>query len=241
MKKETGTTTKSATTKSSAGSSSNGGQKATTVSKSNGTSNSSTKTSGANGQSKTVSKAGASNGEVVMAKSDAAKGLSSLFEDMLADVYWAEKALTKALPKMTKNATSPELKEALQEHLVVTQEQVARLEQVFEILGKPAKAKKCFAMEGLIKEGEEIMEGTQQGVVRDAGIIAASQKIEHYEIASYGTLGAFARTLGEDEAADLLDATLAEEKEADETLTKVALSAVNVAAAEEDEDEEEED
>jgi len=230
-------TTKSTGMKQSAGSAKSNGQKS-----SNAPSNATNaKTSAANGQSKSNGKAANSNGEAVAAKSDAAKGLKSLFEDMLADIYWAEKALTKALPKMMKNATSPELKEALQEHLTVTQEQVKRVEEVFSMLGKPAKAKKCPAMEGLIKEGEEILEATQQGVVRDAGIIAAGQKIEHYEIASYGTLCAFARTLGEDEIAGLLDETLAEEKEADETLTQVALSAVNVAAAGEEDDEDEED
>ncbi len=182
-----------------------------------------------------------SNGQSVQAKSDAATGLRSLFEDMLKDIYWAEKALTKALPKMAKNATSPELQEALQEHLAVTQEQVERLDQVFEALGKPARAKKCVAMEGLIKEGEEIMQETEKGMVRDAGIIAGSQKIEHYEIASYGTLCSFAKTLGEDEVMGLLEQTLNEEKEADQLLTQVAESAVNIGAAEEEEDDEEDD
>ena len=187
-----------------------------------------------------------SNGQEIRAKSDAATGLRSLFEDMLKDIYWAEKALTKAIPKMAKNATSPELQEALQEHLAVTQEQVERLDQVFEALGKPARAKKCAAMEGLIKEGEEIMQETEKGMVRDAGIIAGGQKIEHYEIASYGTLVSFARTLGEEEIAGMLEETLNEEKEADQLLTQVAESAVNIGAAQEeeeddDEDEEEED
>lgn len=167
----------------------------------------------------------------VKAKPDAAAGLDSLFGDMLKDIYWAEKALTKAIPKMGKNATSPELKEALAEHLAVTQEQVQRLEQVFEAVGKKATAKKCEAMAGLIKEAEEIMQETEKGVVRDAGIIAAAQKVEHYEIASYGTLYTFAKTLGHSHAADLLEETLIEEKEADETLTTVAESTVNVEAA----------
>lgn len=208
---------------------------------SNGRAASSNGKAASNGQAKAKTGQGSSNGQVLKAKSDAAKGLNSLFEDMLADIYWAEKALTKALPKMMKNATSPELKDALQDHLNVTQEQVTRVEEVFASIGKPAKAKKCAAMEGLIKEGEEIMEETELGVVRDAGIIAAGQKIEHYEIASYGTLAAFARTLGEEEAATLLEETLAEEKEADETLSSVAESAVNVAASEEEDDDEEED
>jgi len=160
-------------------------------------------------------------------KASAADGLRELFEDSLKDIYWAEKALTKALPKMAKNATSENLKTAIEHHLNVTKEQVSRLEQVFEIIGKKAVAKKCDAMEGLIKEGESIMEETQPGAVRDAGIIAASQKIEHYEIATYGTLCAFAKTLGEDEAAQLLEATLAEEKEADVTLTEAAYNTIN--------------
>ncbi|MFC6096388.1 ferritin-like domain-containing protein [Flavobacterium qiangtangense] len=164
-------------------------------------------------------------------KASAADGLRELFIDSLKDIYWAEKALTKALPKMAKNATSENLKTALEDHLNVTQEQVSRLEQVFEIIGKKATAKKCDAMEGLIKEGESIMEETQPGAVRDAGIIAASQKIEHYEIATYGTLCAFAKTLGEDEAMQLLEATLAEEKEADVTLTEAAYNTINFDAA----------
>lgn len=160
--------------------------------------------------------------------------LMKLFEDGLKDIYWAEKALMKALPKMAKNATSEELIEALENHLAETEVQIERVEQVFEILGKKATAKKCDAMEGLIKEGEGIMEECEEGSMMDAGIIAAGQKIEHYEIASYGTLRTFAETLGLDDAADLLEATLEEEKAADETLTEVAMSAINVQAAEEE-------
>src|ERR1700712_5336819 len=143
--------------------------------------------------------------------SKAAQGLRDLFEDELKDIYWAEKALTKALPKMAKNATSEELVTALTEHLEVTKGHVARLEEGFKILGKAARAKKCEAMAGLVKEAEEIMESTEEGVVRDAGIISAAQKVEHYEIASYGTLCSFAKTLGEDEIASLLQQTLDEE------------------------------
>src|SRR5690606_31614230 len=109
-------------------------------------------------------------------------------EDGLKDIYGAEKALVKALPKMIKNATSEELIDALTEHLAVTEQQVERVEQVFKAIGSRPSAKKCEAMEGLIKEGEDIMKSTESGVVRDAGIIAAAQKVEHYEIASYGTL-----------------------------------------------------
>lgn len=173
---------------------------------------------------------------VVKPKSSAASGLTELFEDGLKDIYWAEKALTKALPLMAKNATSPELIDALTNHLTETEEHVTRLEQVFESIGKKATAKKCDAMEGLIEEGKSILEETEVGVVRDAGIIAASQKIEHYEIATYGTLRQFAETLGLTEAASLLELTLDEEKGADKKLTEVAVAAINVEAAEEDEE-----
>ena len=173
---------------------------------------------------------------VTKPKSNAASGLTELFEDGLKDIYWAEKALTKALPLMAKNATSPELIDAITNHLTETEEHVTRLEQVFESIGKKASAKKCDAMEGLIEEGKSILEETEIGVVRDAGIIAASQKIEHYEIATYGTLRQFAETLGLTEAASLLELTLDEEKGADKLLTEVAVNAINVEAAEEDEE-----
>jgi ferritin-like metal-binding protein YciE len=178
--------------------------------------------------------------KMVEAKPGAAQGLRDLFEDELKDIYWAEKALTKAIPKMIKNSTSEELVTALKEHLAITEEQVTRLEQVFESIGTKAQAKKCEAMEGLIKEAEEIMESTEKGVVRDAGIISAGQKVEHYEIATYGTLSAFAKILGEDDAVSLLEETLSEEKEADEKLTEVAESSINIQAAADDVGEEEE-
>ena len=160
--------------------------------------------------------------------------LMKLFEDGLKDIYWAEKALTKALPKMIKNATSQELIEALENHLSETERQIGRVEQIFEILEKKAVAKKCDAMEGLIKEGEGIMEECEDGSMMDAGIIGAGQKIEHYEIASYGTLRTFAETLGLGDAAALLEETLEEEKAADVKLTEVAVTAINIQAAEED-------
>lgn len=169
---------------------------------------------------------------VTKPKSNAATGLAELFEDSLKDIYWAEKALTKALPVMAKNATSPELIDAINGHLIETEEQITRLEKVFELIGKKATAKKCDAMEGLIEEGKGILEETEIGVVRDAGIIAASQKIEHYEIATYGTLRQFAETLGYEEAVTLLEQTLDEEKGADKLLTEVAVNAVNLEAAE---------
>ena len=171
--------------------------------------------------------------KTVKPKASAADGLRELFEDSLKDIYWAEKALTKALPKMAKNATSENLKTALEDHLGVTEKQVERLEQVFALIGKKAVAKKCDAMDGLIKEGNSIIEETQPGAVRDAGIIAASQKIEHYEIATYGTLCAFAKTLDEEEVTEILHATLEEEKEADVTLTEAAYNTINFDAVDE--------
>jgi ferritin-like metal-binding protein YciE len=166
--------------------------------------------------------------------SQAAQDLRELFEDELKDIYWAEKALSKALPKMAKNATSEDLAEAITNHLEETKGHIQRLEEVFELIGKKAQAKKCEAMDGLLKEGQEIMEETEEGPVRDAGIISAGQKVEHYEIATYGTLAAFAKILGEDEAAELLEETLEEEKAADAKLTEVAVTAVNVDANEEE-------
>ena len=195
---------------------------------------SSAKSSSAKSSSTVKSPSG--RGRAIKAKATAAEGLRELFVDSLKDIYWAEKALTKAIPKMAKNATSENLIAALDEHLRVTEGQVARVEQVFELIGEKAQAKKCEAMEGLIKEGEEIMEETQPGPVRDAGIIAAAQKVEHYEIASYGTMAAFAKTLGEDQALELLLATLEEEKEADVLLTEAAYNTINFDAAEEDEE-----
>ena len=180
-------------------------------------------------ESKTSAKTN-SNG-TVKAKSTAAEGLRELFVDSLKDIYWAEKALTKALPKMAKNATSENLVTAINDHLAVTQEQVARLEKVFSLVGEKPVAKKCDAMEGLIKEGESIMEETEVGAVRDAGIIAASQKIEHYEIATYGTLVVFAQNMGHNDVAELLQFTLDNEKATDVALTEIAVSAINEQAA----------
>jgi len=195
----------------------------------------STTTKDTSAKATATNKATSSTRGVVKAKRSAAEGLRDLFVDSLKDIYWAEKALTKALPKMAKNATTPNLIAAIHDHLAVTEGQVARLEKVFASVGEKAVAKKCDAMDGLIKEGEGIMEETELGAVRDAGIIAASQKIEHYEIATYGTLAAFAKTLGEDEAAELLEQTLNEEKEADVTLTEAAYNTINFDATASDE------
>jgi ferritin-like metal-binding protein YciE len=167
----------------------------------------------------------------VKAKPDAAQGLRDFFEDGLKDIFWAEHALTKALPKMAKNATSSKLIHAFEHHLKETEEHVNRLEKIFESLGLKAVGKKCDAMEGLLKEADGIMEETQIGVVRDAAIIAAAQKVEHYEIATYGTLHAYAVTLGENKASTLLAKTLEEEKKADVSLTEIAMSDINLEAA----------
>jgi len=166
--------------------------------------------------------------------------LEKFFYDSLKDLYWAEKHLTKAIPKLMKAASNQELIAALEDHLEVTEGHVERLEQVFEIIGKKAQAKKCEAMEGLTKEAESIIEETEDGTAtRDVGIILAAQKVEHYEIASYGGLAQLAKTMGLDEAKDILGQILQEEKDADEALTSIAESDINLQAEEEGEGEEE--
>ena len=161
---------------------------------------------------------------------EAESALKELFIDEIKDIYWAEQHLAKALPKMIKGATSEDLKQTITDHLEQTKNHVTRLESAFESIGEKAKAVKCLAMEGLLKEAEELLSETDKGTeVRDVAIISAAQKVEHYEIASYGTLKTLATTLGYDEAADLFDQTLEEEKTADQLLTKVAES-VNEAA-----------
>lgn len=163
----------------------------------------------------------------ITAKKGASKTLEDLFEEGLKDIYWAEKALTKALPKMEKNATSPKLKKAISDHIKQTQEHVARLEDCFISLGKKAQSKKCDAMQGLLEEGVGTIEGTIPGAVRDAGIIAASQKVEHYEIATYGTLAAYAKVLKQKTCLQYLLKTLNEEKKCDEVLTSIADTDLN--------------
>lgn len=154
--------------------------------------------------------------------------LHELFVDGLKDIYWAEKALTKALPKMIKNATAEELVTGLTKHLEETKGQITRLEEVFGSIEEKPVAKKCPAMEGLIEEAEEVMEECDEGGMRDAGIIATGQKVEHYEIATYGTLRAFAEILGHNEAARLLLKSLGEEKAADDKLTEVTISILKI-------------
>jgi ferritin-like metal-binding protein YciE len=162
--------------------------------------------------------------------------LNELFLDELKDIYWAEKHLAKALPKMAKAATSNELREAILTHKTETDNHIARLEEVFSSIDEKAVAVKCEAMEGLLKEGEEIVEETETGsITRDAGIISAAQKIEHYEIASYGTLRTLAGVLGYNDAVELLQATLDEEKNCDSLLTQIATSGINQSASTEKE------
>jgi len=156
------------------------------------------------------------------------------FVDELKDIYWAEKHLVKALPKMKKAATSPELAAAFEKHTQETQMHCETLEQVFELLGEKASAKKCDAMEGLLAEAESIIDDTDAGtLIRDAGLILAAQKVEHYEIATYGTLRTFAQNMGHDDVVELLQQTLDNEKATDVALTQVAESFVNQQAAEE--------
>ena len=162
--------------------------------------------------------------------------LMDFFTDELKDIYWAEKQLTKSLPKLQRAANSEELQQAFQEHTEVTNEHVSRLEQVFEMLGKKAQAKKCDAMEGITKEAQSIIEETEKGTAtRDAALIMAAQKAEHYEIATYGGLVQLAKTMGRSDIADLLYSTLEEEKETDVNLTAIAENSVNYQAAGEEE------
>lgn len=160
-------------------------------------------------------------------KKDAAKTLEDLFEDSLKDALWAEDAVKDALPLMIKNATSKQLKKALEDHLAETKNQIKLLKEVFKSIGSKAEMEKCDAMQGILDEGEKILKETEPGAVRDAGIIAACQKVEHYEIASYGTMIAYAQVLKYKEAKTLLKEILTEEKNADKLLTKLAKSTIN--------------
>ena len=157
--------------------------------------------------------------------------LEDFFVNELRDIYWAEKHLLKALPKLEKAASSQELATAFSDHLAVTHEQVTRLEHVFGLLGEKVRGKKCEAMEGLVKEGESIIHDTDAGTsTRDVGLIMAAQKVEHYEIATYGGLAQLAKTLGKNDVAGILGEILEEEKEADELLSNLAESSINESA-----------
>jgi ferritin-like metal-binding protein YciE len=160
--------------------------------------------------------------------------LQNLFLDSLKDIYWAEKSLIKVLPKLSKSATAPELQQAFQQHLQQTEGQVSRLEQVFELLGKKAQGVKCEAMAGLTKEAESMIQETKKGSeTRDVALIMAAQKVEHYEIATYGSLATLAAQMGNNQAKDLLGQTLQEEKDTDMLLTQLAESKINQEAEQE--------
>ena len=157
--------------------------------------------------------------------------LKALYVDELKDLWSAERQLVKALPKMAKNATNPELQKAFEEHLAVTEAQAERLEAIFESLGESPRGKKCVGMEGLIEEAQELLEEDAQEEVLDAGLISKAQHVEHYEIAGYGTVRTYAMTLGFEEHAQLLQQSLDEEIEADKLLTSLAENSINVEAA----------
>jgi ferritin-like metal-binding protein YciE len=159
------------------------------------------------------------------------KNLNALFLDTLKDIYYAEKQIYKSLPKMAKAAQSDQLRAAFEKHHDETEGHIERLEQIFELLGKPARGKKCDAIEGILDEGKEVMDEYEDTPALDAGLLAAAQAVEHYEISRYGTLKTWAGKLSIAEAVKLLDQTLTEEKKTDETLSKIAISAVNAEAA----------
>src|SRR5438270_8675601 len=167
--------------------------------------------------------------------------LRELYVDELRDLYNAETQLTKALPKMAKASSSSELRQAFEEHLRQTSEQVSRLEQIFEMLDEKPTGKKCLGMEGLVKEGAETMKEDYEDSVMDAAIIGAAQRVEHYEIAGYGTVREFAELLGENEHVSLLEQTLNEEKETDEKLTQLAEGINSEAQSGEEEESEQEE
>ena len=157
--------------------------------------------------------------------------LAKLFEHTLMDVYYAENQIVKTLPKLAKKAKAPELKKAFEAHLAQTETHVKRLEQIFKLLGKPPKAVKCEAITGILKEGDEVVEEFGDSTALDAGMIAAAQAVEHYEMARYGALRIWAEELGMGEAAKLLETTLLEERSTDQALTKLAEAKVNLKAA----------
>jgi len=167
--------------------------------------------------------------------------LRELYIDELKDLYNAENQLVKALPKMAKAATSDELRSGFEEHLEQTKGHVQRLEQIFEMLGESPKGKKCKGMEGLVEEGSEMIDEDFEGNVKDAGLIGAAQRVEHYEIAGYGTVKAFAQRLGENEHVELLEQTLQEEKDTDEKLTRLAEQINSQATAEAEESDEQDE
>lgn len=158
------------------------------------------------------------------------KTLDTLFHDTLKDIYYAERKILKSLPKMKRAAQAEELKAAFDKHIGQTEDQIERLQQVFEIIGKPARGKTCDAIEGILAEGDEIAEEYKGKAALDAGLLAAAQAVEHYEITRYGTLKRWALVLGMDDAAKLLDETLQEESQTDTDLTAIADAAINAEA-----------
>lgn len=200
---------------------------------------------GTTGAAKTsrANKTSASTGKsAAMGKKESNSLLKEFFVEQLQDILWAEKALVQELPKMQGATTTEELAEAITEHVTVTEEHVNRLEQVFDMMGAAAKAKKCEAMNGLLKEAQSIINETDEGTAtRDVAIIMACQKVEHYEIATYGSLVQLAKTIGMNDVAELLAQTLAEEKEADQVLTQIAESNINEKGAQEEKGEMEEE
>jgi ferritin-like metal-binding protein YciE len=159
------------------------------------------------------------------------KNLNDLFLDTLKDIYYAEKQILKALPKMAKAAHSEQLRAAFEKHHDETEGQVERLEQIFELIDKPARGKTCYGIQGILEEGKEVMDDFKGSEALDAGMVAAAQAVEHYEIARYGAMKEWANQLGMKDAVRLLDETLQEEKKTDEALTSLAEASVNLAAA----------
>lgn len=178
-----------------------------------------TKTPAKKAVKKTTSKAARPASRITKSSQES---LEDIFEDMLKDIYWAENHLAKALPKMAKASYNEDLKEAFEGHLKETKNQIARLEQCFSLLGMKAQGKKCPAMQGLVEEGQETIEEHESGHARDAALIGAAQKVEHYEISSYGTLRTMATVLGKVQCAELLEATKDEEAATDEKLTRLS-------------------
>ncbi len=160
----------------------------------------------------------------------AEKTLETLFHETLKDIYYAERQIVKALPKMARGAHDPKLKAAFEKHKEETEGQIERLQQVFEIIGKPARGKTCDAIEGILSEGSEILDEFKGTPALDAGLLAAAQAVEHYEISRYGTLKSWAKQLGMKDVVALLDQTLSEESKTDEALTSLATTAINLAA-----------
>jgi len=192
---------------------------------------------------RTTKKTGASNSKPTAAgqeqdTEEEQTPFEKLFEDMLKDVYWVEQQLVDALQQMHEAATTDELKSAFEDHLFVTQKHASRLEKIFELIGTEPEAKECEAMAGLIKEAQRVIEETEEGTMtRDAALIIAAQKVEHYEIAAYGSLVQVALTLGHDQVAKILEKTLIEEEDIDFLLTQIAEAEVNPMADQEDEEE----